>query len=135
MGVPSMPEFPFVSVVVVNYNGRHYLGDCLASLAHQTYPVGRRAVILVDNGSTDGSVGFVQELFPWVRLIAAGKNLGFAGGNNLGILQARGERIALLNNDAVADPRWLAALVEALGEETQVGGIASKVLFRDDPGR
>ena len=71
-------------------------------------------IILVDNGSTDDSVAFVREVYPHVRVIEAGRNLGFAGGNNLGAREATGDYLALINNDARTDPRWLRALVEAL---------------------
>ena len=66
--------------------------------------------ILVDNGSTDGSVEFVRERFPWVRLVTLAENRGFAGGNNAGVREARGEYVALLNNDTAAEPTWLRAL-------------------------
>ena len=105
---------PNVSVVVVNLNGRALLADCLDALEAQDYPRRQVEIILVDNGSTDDSVAFVREVYPHVRVIEAGRNLGFAGGNNLGAREATGDYLALINNDARTDPRWLRALVEAL---------------------
>jgi len=104
---------PLCSIVIVTYNGRELLGPCLgAALAQRYAPF---EVVLVDNGSSDGSADLVRREFPQVRLVCTGRNLGFAGGNNEGVRQARGELIALLNNDAVPEPDWLPALVEAVG--------------------
>jgi GT2 family glycosyltransferase len=116
-----------VSVVVVNWNGADYLAECLESVRAQTWA--NRELLVVDNGSTDGS----RE---WLRANAAGQfrlseletNTGFAAGVNVGILAARGEFIALLNNDAVADSEWLAALLEKTVPPA-VGMVASKILF------
>ena len=69
------------AVVIVNWNGRHLLEDCLPSLRKQSYR--RFSMIIVDNGSTDDSIQFIEKNFPEVTVIAAGKNLGFARGNNL----------------------------------------------------
>src|SRR5436190_23946475 len=119
-----MDDCPFVSVVVVNYNGLAYLADCLRSLERQNYPRHRFEVLLVDNGSTDGSVELVRTTFPWVHLIASKDNLGFAGGNNVGFALARGEWIALLNPDAAADANWLLNAVTAGYEAHDIGGVA-----------
>jgi GT2 family glycosyltransferase len=129
-----MPTDPFVSVLIVNYNGQRYLDDCLTALQKQTYPRDRWEVVLVDNGSSDGSVEHLRACYPWVRLVAAGQNLGFAAGNNEGYKHCRGELIALLNNDTVAEPGWLAALVEAIQADPKVGGVTSKILFKHEPG-
>jgi GT2 family glycosyltransferase len=129
-----MPTDPFVSVLIVNYNGKRYLDDCLTALRAQNYPRDRWEVVLVDNGSADGSVEHLRDRYPWVRLVAAGKNLGFAGGNNEGYKHCRGELIALLNNDTVAEPGWLAGLVEAIGEDPKIGGVTSKILLKNEPG-
>src|SRR5258708_24602708 len=96
---------PLVSVIVVNYNGPHLLGRCLDSLRNQTYP--SVELIVVDNLSVDGSVDFLRETYPEVRVIVQKHNLGFAGGCNVGIAVSRGDLVATLNNDAEADPQWL----------------------------
>jgi GT2 family glycosyltransferase len=91
-------------------------------------------IILVDNGSQDGSSGFVREQYPGVRLIPLGENRGFAGGNNAGISIAAGKYIALLNNDTKAHPAWIEQLLAAAETTPSAGMWASKILSYDDPG-
>jgi len=115
-----------VRIIVVNWNGRTFLEDCLQSLRRQTYR--SFSITLVDNGSTDGSVEFVSGRFPEVRVIALRENLGFAGANNFALKDLTTPYAALLNNDAIADPRWLGSLVEALEQTKEAGFAASKML-------
>jgi len=103
---------PFCSVIIVNYNGKHLLRDCLTAVCNQSY--GLFEVIVVDNGSTDGSCAYVQSAFPGVTLVKAQLNKGFAGGNNEGYRHARGELIVLLNNDTIVADGWLTGLVDAV---------------------
>ncbi len=124
---------PTVSVVIVNWNGRHLLGECLDSLLAQS--VGVIEIILVDNGSRDGSAEYVQERYHDVRVVSLPENIGFAGGNNAGIRAASGKYIALLNNDTKVDPNWLTNLLkEAEASPAIVGMWASKILSYDNPG-
>lgn len=123
-----MSVLPAVSVIIVNLNGRSLLGDCLDALAAQDYPQERLEIVLVDNGSSDDSVAFVRETHPYVRIVEAGRNLGFAGGNNLGARVATGDYLALINNDARADAHWLRALVDVLESQPEVACAASKIL-------
>jgi GT2 family glycosyltransferase len=121
------------SVVVPNYNGALYLGDCLDSVRSQTYePL---EAIVVDDGSTDGSADIADSRFPESRLIRLPRNGGFAYAANQGMKAARGEFIALLNNDAVADPDWIAQLVAALSRHPEAGSAASKILLLNKPDR
>lgn len=115
------------SVIIVNYNGEPYLEGLLRSLERQTHPCFE--ILVVDNGSTDGSADLVQGSFPQVRWIDAGKNLGFSGGNNLGIRKSRGDYVALVNNDTVVDPQWLERLVEEARTDLSIGAVGSKILF------
>jgi hypothetical protein len=108
-----------VSVIVVNWNGRAYLEKCLASLQAQTYPAVE--IIVVDNGSADGSAAWVVQRFPEARLIVNPDNRGFAAGNNQGVQAARGAYLALLNNDAWVEPNWLAELVAAVERDPRLG--------------
>lgn len=116
-----------ISVVVVNWNGKPMLADCLGSLRSQTFS--DFEVLVVDNGSTDGSAQWVCQNFPEFRLVELGENRGFAGGNNAGISEARGEWIALLNNDAVAHASWLEGVYRAALEAETVGLVASRVIL------
>ena len=119
-------ERPLVSVIVVNWNGLAYLPECLDSLDAQTYPA--LEIVVVENGSTDGSVDFLRNQRPGrLRLVESPSNLGFAGGNNLGIRAAKGAYVALLNNDAAADPRWVDALVAAAEADPAVGMCATRI--------
>lgn len=121
-----------VSVIIVNWNGKHLLAECLASL--EAKGLKDSEIILVDNGSTDGSAAFVQEHFPAVQVVSLPKNLGFAGGNNAGIAISRGKYVALLNNDTRADSAWLATLVkEAEANPPSIGMWASKILSYEKP--
>lgn len=113
-----LPERPFVSVIVLNWNGREDLEKCLQSLVRQDYP--KYEIVIVDNASTDGSVELVEK-YPQVRIVVNDKNLGFAEGNNVGIKESRGEIVALLNNDIVADKRWISELVKTIGEDQAIG--------------
>jgi GT2 family glycosyltransferase len=121
---------PRVSVVIPNLNGRQLVGECLASLKGQTFT--DFEAIVVDNGSTDGSVDFVRTGFPWVAAVIENKaNLGFAKACNQGIEAARGELVALLNNDTETHPAWLAELVRAADATPLAGMFAAKTLFFD----
>jgi len=118
-----------VSVVIVNFNGRKFLQDCLSALQNQTYlPF---EIILVDNASHDDSVGFVQEHFPQVKVFTQEKNLGFAGGSNAGIREACGEYILTLNNDTIVSPDVIEELVQPVMQDPSVGMCASKMVFPD----
>jgi GT2 family glycosyltransferase len=121
---------PSVAVVVLNWNGKEYLTDCLASLRQQTYP-GPRQLVVVDNGSEDGSASFVQGAFPEVRVIRSAVNLGFSAGNNLAARQLDTELVAFLNNDTRADPRWLEELVIAVTGAPDVACAGGKILSWD----
>lgn len=125
-----------IAIVLVNWNGKQDTLACLASLKnvtrHQRVNV---STIVVDNGSTDDSVAVIREKFPDVEVIITGKNLGFAGGNNVGIhraLEWGADYIWLLNNDTVVDKNALNALFEVFGDKS-VGVAGSKIYFM--PGR
>jgi GT2 family glycosyltransferase len=117
-----------ISVIVLNYNGKGFLDGCLSSLASQTYS--DFEVIVVDNGSRDGSPEYVKENYPWVRLAKNDENLGFAGGTNVGIRAAKGEFVITLNNDSRADSRFIEELIKPMADP-EVGVCAAKMLFPD----
>jgi|GEM_PF-1022509 len=115
---------PTISIIILNYNGKKYLRGCLDSVFAQS----RRdfEIVFVDNGSTDESVGFIQEYYAKeisrgsLRVIANRKNEGFAEGNNIGYRVARGEYAVLLNNDIVAPRQWLANLIAPLDRHKDI---------------
>ncbi len=119
-----------ISVVIVNYNRASLLSAAIASaLAQDLMPA---EVIVVDNGSDDGSAAMVEQEFgDAVRLVRLDENLGFAGGNNAGVAVATGKWIALLNNDAVADRRWLSGMVRAAADDPGAGMVACRIVVEN----
>jgi len=122
-------RLPLVSIIVVNYNGKHFLGECFTSLGNLDYPRDRFEVILVDNASTDGSVEYTEKRFPWVKILPLDKNYGFCRPNNEGVKIARGGYLVLLNNDTVVTKEWLSELVKGVLADDKVVCCASKMLY------
>ncbi|MHB1130992.1 MAG: glycosyltransferase family 2 protein [Chloroflexota bacterium] len=122
---------PRITVIVVNWNGVHLLSQCLDSLARQTF--GDAETIVVDNGSVDGSVGYLRQHFPGVRVLANESNLGFARANNQAIAASESEFLALLNNDAWVEPSWLQHLLAEADARPAAGSFASKMVFAQAP--
>lgn len=121
---------PSISVIIANLNGAAYLADCLQSLSKQTFR--DFEVILVDNGSTDGSVDLVRKDFPWVKVMVLEKNTGFARGNNIGFEASCSEYLATLNNDTIAESGWLKALHAAAEADKTIGMVGSKIFLGRD---
>jgi len=118
-----------VSVIILNWNGRDLLASCLASVAAQAY--GDFETIVVDNGSSDGSLEMVGERFPEVRVVANAANEGYCRGNNQGIRAAGGTLVVLLNNDAEIAPDFLERLVEAAELDPEFGMFAPRIMMFD----
>jgi GT2 family glycosyltransferase len=127
---PNASASPLASIVIPNWNGAHHLPVCLDSLRDQTYA--HLEVILVDNGSTDGSQRLVAEQYPEVRLLALDRNLGLTGGNNAGFRIARGQVLISLNNDTEVDTHFVEALVATLEARPEAGMAAAKMLLFDE---
>jgi GT2 family glycosyltransferase len=121
-----------VSIIVVNWNGKRFLKDCLGALFCQSY--GNHEIILVDNASSDNSVCFTRKSFPEVKIVALSENTGFTGGNAAGLKVARGVYIALVNNDARPERAWLDNLLQPMLRDRSVGICASKLIFETFPG-
>ena len=125
---------PRASIVVLSWNGlEQHLDTCLSSACKQSFK--DREIILVDNGSSDGTAEEVPKRFPDVRVTRLEHNRGVAGGVNHGIREAKGEFIALLNNDTEVDPEWLAESVRALTDYPEAGFTASRIRLFYERGR
>ena len=125
---------PLVSIIIVNWNGKADTLECLASLAADVYP--NKEIIVVDNGSGDDSVAVIRGAFPAVRVIEAGENLGFTGGNNVGLRDALARRpdyIYFLNNDTISQPDAVSELVVAAEQNPAFGLLAPVAHYFDRP--
>jgi hypothetical protein len=130
------PTEPLVWIIIVNWNGRDMTLDCLDSLRAVTY--GKRQILVVDNGSTDGSVSALRERYPGVAVLPMTENHRFAGGTNAGIRHALAhgaDLLLLLNNDTTVDPGFLALMVECLSSDPSTGIVAPKILYSAEPDR
>ncbi|HRF64835.1 MAG TPA: glycosyltransferase family 2 protein [Ignavibacteria bacterium] len=109
-----------VSIIILNFNGRQFLKDCISSVLNQEYS--NFELVLFDNNSTDGSCEFVRETFAdnRIKIVRSEKNLGFAGGNNEALKHCSGDLIVLLNNDTITRAGWLESLVNAMKDGNTV---------------
>jgi GT2 family glycosyltransferase len=121
---------PSVAVIVLNYNGRSFLGPCLESLRRLATPV---EIIVADNASTDESVAYLQREWPEVRVLVFEENLGFAAGYNRAIAEAQSEWIVMLNNDATLAPDWVERLLNAAAQKPCAAVLGGKLLFSHAP--
>lgn len=127
---------PDISIIVVNYNGRHHLELCLPALAVSVATVSpalRCEILVVDNGSSDDSLAWLAEQFPAVRVLAAKRNLGFGRANLEGVRAAAGHYIAFLNNDTEVAPDWLSPLQQILAQQPQVMAVCSQLVLLEQP--
>ena len=121
---------PLLSVIIPHYNGIRFLSTCFNALERQSYP--QLEIILVDNGSVDGSVELTRRSYPDVIIVELSQNLGLTGAVNRGIDVATGDIIVALNNDTEVSPGWAQALVDRLQAYPDAGIVASKMLLFDD---
>lgn len=124
-------EFPLVSIIAINFNQFKVTIEYLNSLKKISYP--NYEVILVDNASIENPSDYIKNNFPEVIFLRSEENLGFAGGNNLGIRKAKGDYFMLLNNDTEVEPGFLEPLVEAMMNNPTIGMVGSKVRFYQSP--
>ncbi|TFC44945.1 glycosyltransferase [Cryobacterium sp. TMT1-21] len=120
-----------VSVVLVNFRGADDTIEALEHLRQVDWPAERLEVIVVENGSADGSAARIREAAPWAIVVESSENRGFAGGCNFGVNASSGEFVAFLNSDAKPDSQWIRAAIDTFGEDSRIGAVASKVLDWD----
>jgi GT2 family glycosyltransferase len=125
-------ETPLVSIITINYDHSEVTSQLLYSLRNVTYP--ELEIIVVDNNSPSEDPTLLKKSFPEIELICSPENIGFAGGNNLGIRRARGKYILLLNNDTEVEPGFLEPLVEKLESDSSIGAVSPKIRFHHTPG-
>jgi hypothetical protein len=124
-------NYPLVSIVSINYNGASVTCEMLDSLKQCTYP--NLEVIIVDNASKEDPSS-IKATHPWITFIQSEKNLGFAGGNNLGFKVAKGDYFLMLNNDTEVDPGFLEPLVDRMENDRTIGAVSPKIIFHHSPG-
>jgi GT2 family glycosyltransferase len=125
-----------LSIVLLTWNGRELVLDCLASIEREIRARSDAArleteTIVVDNGSADGSVEAIRARFPWAEVVALPRNIGFAGGNNAGLARAKGRMVCLLNNDTIVQPDGFEACVRHLDAHPDVGAVGPQLLHPD----
>ncbi len=123
--------YPKVSIIVVNFNQKLLTLNCLKSLEKVTYP--NYEVIVVDNNSQDGSTVAVSRRYPQTKQIVNLANLGYVGGNNIGIKHARGKYLLILNNDTKVTPSFIEPLIEDFQKCPDLGIVQSKIFIMDKP--
>ena len=124
------PSTGAASIVIPTWNGRHHLGANLPSVMAAVKGNPGHEVIVVDNGSGDGTVAFLEENFPTVRVVASATNLGFGGGSNAGFREARNDIVVLLNNDMRVEPDFLEPLLAGFGDP-RVFAVTAQIFFSD----
>lgn len=122
-----------VSVIIPTWNLKKDCLECIDSVLKQKFPKELLEVIVVDNGSTDGSSVEIKKRYPSVRVLELTKNYGYAGGINRGVKKASGRYILILNNDTICDSDMLKNLVEAISRGPRIGAVGPKVYFFDRP--
>jgi len=125
-------EYPLVSVITVNYNHPEVTCELLKTLRRITYP--NIEIIVIDNASPTDDPSMITDNFPEVIFVQNEVNLGFAGGNNIGIKQAKGKYVLFINNDTEVEPDFLEPLVLKCQNDSAIGGVSPKIMFYHSPG-
>ena len=122
-----------VTVIILNWNGKKFLAECLDSVKRQTYR--DLSILVVDNASTDGSVEYLRQAYPDVRLLVNPENLGFAGGNNSGIRVCSTPYLVILNNDTDMHPECISEMKKAMDQDMSIGACASRIFLKFEENR
>src|SRR5207253_3952287 len=118
-------------ILIVNWDGKHLLAECLpAVLEAVRHDGGQHEILVVDNGSTDGSVDFIRQNFPMIRILELDRNYGFTGGNNRGVADVRTDIVVFLNNDMIVDRGFLRPLLNGFSDHS-VFAVTSQIFFAD----
>lgn len=115
-----------LTIIIPNYNGKHFMKPCLDSLMRQTYPDFQ--ILVVDNASTDGSLEFIRENYPEIEVLSLDQNYGFSSAVNAGIRHASTPYVILLNNDTTADPRYVEEMLKAIESSPCIFSVSSKMI-------
>ncbi len=126
-----MPYYIRTSIIIVNFNSWDKLKICLKSIYPTIQP--NDEVIVVDNCSSANDIEKIRTNFPWVNIIKSTTNLGYGGGNNLGVKYAKGEYLVFLNPDTTVEMGWLDPLISTLNSSSEIGLVTSKILLMDNP--
>jgi GT2 family glycosyltransferase len=134
----SKADYPVVSIVILNYNGKQFLDRCLTSLLNQTFSAFE--LLFIDNASTDGSIDYIKKRFgndPRLKIIKNAVNYGPIEGNNIGMRLASksSQYLLLLNNDTELTQNWLSCMINAFELDSKIGAACSKQMMMDDPKR
>jgi len=124
-----------VTIAIISFNSRHKLPDCLESVFNSNYPKNLYKVVLIDNNSSDSSVGYVRERYPQVKLITNGKNIGFDGANNQAYFLAQKQKsdyLVLLNDDTIVESNWLRRMVDLAESNKKIGVVQAKLLLHPE---
>lgn len=120
---------PSVSIIIVSWNSAKIIGSALDSISQLDYPADQRQTVVVDNNSADNSVEFVRQTFPTVQVFAEPNNLGFAGGNNIGMRRTPADYYAFVNPDVTLEPDWLSNIITAMEADPSIGIVGSKIFY------
>jgi GT2 family glycosyltransferase len=127
-----------ITIVIVTYNSRQHLPDCLGSLERQNYDKSLIKIVVVDNHSTDSSVGYIKETFPSVKIVENRTNFGFAKANNQGYYLAnknKSDYLVLLNDDVIVEKNWLSKLVDLSESDKSIAAVQPKILLNQNRDR
>ena len=130
-----MHDSPYVVVLILSYNGKHLLNEAINSYSNNNYR--NKQIVVIDNGSSDGTSDYVKTKFPNVKLLRIEKNQGYSGGFNIGMEYAfkknKADYVLITNNDVKADNKVISSLVEAALKNKETGFVIGKVYYYDNP--